>query len=661
MTIRSQSHGATTVASSLLQWLLLGVMLQTVVTEASSGVDSDFGQPDFGLLIYRSAEGSVHPYCTLLSSRFRRPPPYGKEDVVFRGVEFRYANRSCQLELGSASGKHVFLMLPLNDKACPFEYSLAQAVSAKAYSLIVARDIERKPHAGYFTSGENYTVPPQDITLGVISLDTVEFFKPKNTDVPAVSVNKTVYSGGDAARLYMLEVNAVVGTSLIWLMACSTVTVGALWSGRTRKLLYLTQHRRPKPREKQRHKEDKDTVPLEVAGSTTSVVMDLTASRSAAAAKLASNMDPESHHHHRGSRSRPSNSADDFLPSPDDALDGGIALAECPVDCNLLTLFLLLVAVNLLVLYYFFNKLWPILIGCIALGSMMSLIVIFDSLSFLIPSASMRMPNVLFPCFVQSMEIRHHVVIWCAIGVTFVWVMFRTAQHAWILQNFLGSSFALNILRSVNLPNFRVITFISILMFFDDIFMVFITSLIMKDVSVMESVSRGVQDLPVLMRVPLFLTGDATACRDQSTVLGYGDIVIPGFTIAYCRSYDDIVKQRPWYFLLAIISYSACLVFTFYMGQIMDSGQPALLYLVPGVLLPVTLFAWCRGELKQFWNGDFVPKEDLMSPRIDVCVSSSEQFQTLQGRRLLYVSTPVFPWLAVPMPVSQKAYDTESN
>ncbi|XP_077485113.1 signal peptide peptidase-like 2B [Amblyomma americanum] len=132
-----------------------------------------------------------------------------------------------------------------------------------------------------------------------------------------------------------------------------------------------------------------------------------------------------------------------------------MTFSECPVDWKLLTLFVLMLAVNLLVLYYFFNKMWPFLVGSIALGSVISLTVIFDSLAFLIPCASMRMPNVVFPCFVRSMEVRHHIVIWCAVTIPLTWVVFRKAHHAWILQNFLGSSFAVNILRCVQLPNFK--------------------------------------------------------------------------------------------------------------------------------------------------------------------------------------------------------------
>ncbi|XP_065302851.1 signal peptide peptidase-like 2C [Dermacentor albipictus] len=648
MAVRRLSGGTISVAS-LLRWLLLGATLQTAAT-ARNGFDANFGRPVHGLLLYRSAEGPARPCCTFLSTRFRLPPLYQQEDVS-RGVEFRYANRSCQLELASASAKHVFLIVPVNDTACPFEDSLAQAVSAKAYSLIVACDIERKVHLTYFTSGENYTVPVQDIIVGLIRHDIVEAFKPKNAEVPATSATNVSYSGGDTAQLYVLEASTIIGASLIWLMACTTVAMGALWSGSTRKLLYLTQHRRTEPKGKQQREED-------AALSRTSLGPDSTTSRPAWATSTKEHS--KSQHHHHDARARSSSKcADDFPISDNETLNEEIAFAECPVGCKLLTLFVLMLAVNLLVLYYFFNKLWPLLVGCIALGSAMSLIVIFNSLAFLIPCAGMRMPNVLFPCFVQSMEIRHHVAIWCAISVTLVWVVFRKAHHAWILQNFLGSSFALNILRCVHLPNFKIITFISILIFFDDIFMVFITSLISKDVSVMESVARGVQDLPVLMRVPLFFTGDATVCRANSMMLGYGDIAIPGFAIAYCRYYDVIVKNRPWYFLLAITCYGASLVFTFFMGHLMNTGQPALLYLVPGVLLPTILLAWYRGDLNNFWNGEFVPKKGLMSSHQDVCVSSSEQFQMIQGRGLLYVTTPLFAWLAVPLPVSQKAYDAK--
>ncbi|XP_077564919.1 signal peptide peptidase-like 2C [Haemaphysalis longicornis] len=181
-----------------------------------------------------------------------------------------------------------------------------------------------------------------------------------------------------------------------------------------------------------------------------------------------------------------------------------------------------------------------------------------------------------------------------------------------------------------------------------------------KEMSVMESVAHGVKELPVIMRVPNYFYGDGTSCESYF-MLGYGDIAVPGLAVAYCHSYDLIVKKGPWYCLLAIICYAAALVVAFIASHMTRMGQPALLYLVPGVILPIILLAWCRGDLRDFWRGNFVPKKGLLSSRLDLHASSSEQFQMIQGRRLLYVTTPVFSWLVFPLPVSQKAYNALRN
>ncbi|XP_077564918.1 signal peptide peptidase-like 2A [Haemaphysalis longicornis] len=191
--------------------------------------------------------------------------------------------------------------------------------------------------------------------------------------------------------------------------------------------------------------------------------------------------------------------------------------------------------------------------------------------------------------------------------------------------------------------------------------MVFVTSYLSKGVSVMESVASGFYDLPVLMRVPHLRPGNAAACRDIVVILGCGDIVVPGLAVAYCRSYDVMVKKGSRYFLLAIVCYVVTLVVTLLITSHLNTGQPALLYLVPGVLLPVLTLAWWRGDLKKFWQGDLVPPESDTAPRVDAHVSSNEQFQMMQSRGLLYVATPVVSWFAIPLPVSQKDYDAKGN
>ena len=43
---------------------------------------------------------------------------------------------------------------------------------------------------------------------------------------------------------------------------------------------------------------------------------------------------------------------------------------------------------------------------------------------------------------------------------------------------------------------------------------------------------------------------------------------------------------------------------TFISLFLMDSAQPALLYIVPCTLLPVMFTACVRGEFKDMWDGD---------------------------------------------------------
>ncbi|XP_077484700.1 uncharacterized protein LOC144094650 isoform X2 [Amblyomma americanum] len=542
-------------ASSRLFLLLL--LEETVLlcdAADSSQVDASFGAVEIGIMRYLDASGSEALYCTYVSSRFKQPP-YGKENDIFRGVEFRNANESCDLGLERVSDKHVLLMLPAEGKPCPFEASLAQAVSARVRSLVVARNIELEFHKGYFTPGKNGTAPPQDIILGIMTLSTAEVFRADSAEERSPAAAFASAPNGPFAKLYLVELDVVFTAAVLCLMASSTVAIGAMWAGSTRKLLFLTQHRRTKPKDEQPRKEDADLDVVPIAkgshsipslGLQTAPIADASQQRRQEEQQPAVRSRPRSSHR--------SKAVEDFPPSDDELLEEDITFAECPVDCKLITLFVLAIAVNLLVMYYFFNYLWPVMVGSIALGSMISLIIIFDGLAFLIPCASVRLPNVLFPWFVRSMELRHHVAIWLAIAIPITWLIYRKAEHAWILQNILGSSFAINIHRSVHLPNFKIITIICVLLFLDDIFMVFVTSFLTKDVSVMESVAQGVQDLPVLMRVPYFFPGDSAVCPGSAFMLGYGDIVVPGLAVSYCHSYEAIVKKGfPWYFLLELV------------------------------------------------------------------------------------------------------------
>ncbi|XP_054926556.1 signal peptide peptidase-like 2B [Dermacentor andersoni] len=122
----------------------------------------------------------------------------------------------------------------------------------------------------------------------------------------------------------------------------------------------------------------------------------------------------------------------------------------------------------------------------------------------------------------------------------------------------------------------------------------------------MVEVARGGgsdEQIPMVMRVPHLSNEDIGACFGEYSVLGFGDILIPGFLVAYVHSFDLIASQGCLYYVTSVTAYGAGLVVTFIGLYVMKMAQPALLYLVPATLIPVILVAWCRGELREIWYG----------------------------------------------------------
>jgi minor histocompatibility antigen H13 len=56
-------------------------------------------------------------------------------------------------------------------------------------------------------------------------------------------------------------------------------------------------------------------------------------------------------------------------------------------------------------------------------------------------------------------------------------------------------------------------------------------------------------------------------------------------------------------FTYGIVGYALGLVMAFGVGYISQHAQPALIYLVPGVLAPVAFRAWQTNRLLEIWNG----------------------------------------------------------
>ncbi|XP_075749119.1 signal peptide peptidase-like 2B [Rhipicephalus microplus] len=257
----------------------------------------------------------------------------------------------------------------------------------------------------------------------------------------------------------------------------------------------------------------------------------------------------------------------------------------------------------------------------------------------------LTLPNYAFPCFYGSLEVRQVLLILFSIGLAFSWVVIRHNSKSWLLQDLLGVIFSIYMIKTLRLPNLMVICVLLVLLFFYDIFFVFVTPYLVpksmphnqtgsfaqssgKGDSIMVEVARGKgtdEHIPMVLRVPHLSNEDISACFGEYSVLGFGDILIPGFLVAYVRSFDLIATQGCLYYATSVTAYGVGLVVTFVGLYIMKMAQPALLYLVPATLIPVILVAWYRGELREIWYG-YKPEASLPS-------EEELELPTMSGKR----------------------------
>lgn len=249
-------------------------------------------------------------------------------------------------------------------------------------------------------------------------------------------------------------------------------------------------------------------------------------------------------------------------------------------------------------------------------------------------------------------------VLSCIVGVSAV-SYFAFVEKPWWLTNFLGFSFCYGALQFMSPSTFWTGTLILGSLFFYDIYFVFYTPL-------MVTVATKL-DIPIKLLFPRPPTPSEPRDTTSLAMLGLGDIVIPGMMLGLALRFDlflyykrkgtqraqngveqESVKpqyqsatggwgERFWtgsskpkgpeleppyhdarsfpktYFKASVVGYIAGMVTTLLVMQVFKHAQPALLYLVPGVLISLWATALCRGEVREMWeffDGEEEEEED---------------------------------------------------
>ncbi|PQE21339.1 Signal peptide peptidase protein [Rutstroemia sp. NJR-2017a WRK4] len=259
------------------------------------------------------------------------------------------------------------------------------------------------------------------------------------------------------------------------------------------------------------------------------------------------------------------------------------------------------------------------------------------------------------------------------IGLTTI-ISYNVFSQPWFLTNLMGFGFCYGTLQLMSPTTFATGSLVLLGLFFYDITMVFYTPL-------MVTVATSL-DVPIKLVFPT---------ASGSSMLGLGDIVLPGILVALALRFDlylhylrisksssstlksspksDSTSTRPsykpatglwgerfWtssspapsvpsshsssriaagtrfkkvYFKTAIVGYIIGMITTLVVLNVFHHAQPALLYLVPGVVGSLWGVAWVRGEVGVMWgyteDGSLDVGEDDDKEKKDVDQDKKEQ------------------------------------
>lgn len=184
----------------------------------------------------------------------------------------------------------------------------------------------------------------------------------------------------------------------------------------------------------------------------------------------------------------------------------------------------------------------------------------------------------------------------------------------WVANNYMGLSFCLLGIENIALGSPRNAVILLCGLFVYDVFWVFCTPVM---VAVAKNLDAPIKllfprhplwNIPVIQQISEQIFGAAAAAASSKSgkpmfaMLGLGDIVVPGFWVALMLRYDVQHKMQTNYFRTVFVAYTAGLGTTIWMMNYFNAAQPALLYIVPAILLAVFGHAALRGEVKKLWD-----------------------------------------------------------
>jgi minor histocompatibility antigen H13 len=184
----------------------------------------------------------------------------------------------------------------------------------------------------------------------------------------------------------------------------------------------------------------------------------------------------------------------------------------------------------------------------------------------------------------------------CYIFGAIIAVWYGATKH-WLANDILGVSFCIQAIEMMSLGSYKNGIILLCGLFFYDIFWVFGTGFFMEEGnSVMVSVAKNF-DAPIKLLFPKHYPPQ----EKQFSMLGLGDIVIPGIFVALCCRYDARQGKDTSIFQYALGGYILGLGTTVFVMHVFQAAQPALLYIVPACIATSAAGAMAKGKFADLW------------------------------------------------------------
>ncbi|XP_061492504.1 signal peptide peptidase-like 2B [Rhineura floridana] len=288
--------------------------------------------------------------------------------------------------------------------------------------------------------------------------------------------------------------------------------------------------------------------------------------------------------------------------------------------------------IMLLALYCFYDYLVHAMIGIFCLYASFSL---YGCLAPFVSKLPFGKHVIHFPYFHKGLEIKTLFLAVLSMSINAIWVIFRNEDGwGWVLQDILGISIGIYILRTVHMPTLKNCSLFLLAHLFYDVLCLFATPYLTKaGKSITDMTAYGSSDseeMPFLLKVPIL---PSTSILDYGsfTAVGLGDIILPGFLVAYCHRFDVQVNSSGIYFLASTLAYSYGLLVTFVAATFLQTSQSTLLYMVPCILITTMAVAASRQEVVLFWTG-VGSAEDLSQPYLQKVTKHPNTFKNSEGQ-----------------------------